>query len=238
MKKFIIATMLITASSFSFSQEFEDVEKPSTEENPFSMEVLIYNGLDGLTWQEPTLRFRYFATEKIAARLQIGLGDGSGAPMNEVNRVFENADGTGAEGTQEISRMSWNAQIGGEYHFLGTKKLSPYGFLGINLGGGSSTLMLDQSDGTNYFEGLTGERTGGFSSFGVAGGLGMEFYPVESIYVGLELGLAFNSRNNDNTVSEQTLTTPAGSVTTTEIKAGGSTSHLGTNAALRIGWRF
>lgn len=238
MKKFMIAGMLLTASTFGFSQTYSEVEKPSADENPFSMEVLIFSGEDGLNWQEPTLRFRYFVNEEIAARLQIGLGDGLGTPMGETNRFYENLDGTGGEGTQEINRMSWNLQLGGEYHFAGTKKFSPYGFAGVNLGGGSFNETWDQTDGADYVQGLTGEITAGFSRIGAVGGLGMEFYPVENIYVGLELGIGFNSLSYNDTEVSTTFTAGGQSSTNTQITARGGESYLGTHAALRIGWRF
>lgn len=238
MKKFIVAGLMLTASTFGFSQTYAEVEKPSNEENPFSMEVLFFNGEDGLNWQEPTLRFRYFVQDNIAARLQFGLGDGLGTPMNEKNRFSEEPDGSGEEGVQEISRMSWNVQVGGEYHFLGTKKFSPYGYLGLNLGGGSLTETWDQTNGNEYVENLTGEITAGFSRFGFSGGLGMEFYAVENIFIGLELGIGYNSVSFNDTEVTTTVVTPGGSLVNNQTVLRGSEAYLGTHAALRIGWRF
>ena len=202
------------------------------------MEVLIHSSADGLNWQTPSLRFRYFVDNNIAARLQFGFGDGMGTPMSLEERFYENADGSGGEGTREVNSMSWNAQIGGEYHFAGTQKFSPYGFAAVNLGVGSRVETWDQADGGSYVEGLTAEIEAGFNRFGLSGGLGMEFYPLENIYIGLELGIGWNRQNFADTEITQSFTTGGTTTTINQVNEGSSRSHLGTTSAIRIGWRF
>jgi len=238
MKKILLTGCLVIASAAaSFGQTYADVAK-ATNETPMSIEVLVNNGGTGLNWNAPALRFRYFVTESIAARLQIGLGDGSGNPSSESLRFYEDADGGGEEGSAEISRAAWIAQIGGEYHFAGTQKLSPFVALGVNFGGGSQSLSTENSDGSSYAQDLNIESEGGYSVFGVGLGAGMDFYFVENVYVGLELGFGFSSFNYDDSQQVTSVTTGGTTTSVTTVNPGYSESFIGTNAAFRLGWRF
>ncbi|MEX1192213.1 MAG: hypothetical protein WEA99_09580 [Brumimicrobium sp.] len=234
MKKILFTGCLVLASAgVSFGQTYADVEKSSTE-TPFSMEVLVNGGGTGINWNDPTLRLRYFVNDNIAARIQVGLGDGSGNPSSESLKFYEDADGGGGEGIADIKRSAWNAQIGGEYHLAGTQKLSPYVALGINFGGGSQAMITEDSDGEDYFEDLDIESEGKYSMFGVGLGAGMDFYFVENVYLGLELGFGYS---NFNYKEAETVSTFDGN-STTGVTPERSESFIGTNAALRLGWRF
>lgn len=235
MKKIILmGCMVVATAATSFGQTYAEVAKPTTE-TPFSMGIVAGGGGTGINFTAPALRLRYFVTDNIAARLQLGFLN---SPFAETNRFYENADGTGGEGMAEIKRSGWNAQIGGEYHFAGTQKLSPYGYLGINFGSGGTTETWDESDGTSHVEGLSGEMTSSNSMFGVNFGAGMEFYFVENVYFGLELGFGYSSHTYDDMESSTTFTSGGTSTTSTTVTAGSSESYFGTNAALRLGWRF
>jgi outer membrane protein W len=228
MKKLAILVGAILLSGATFGQK-------ATMDNPWSLEgAVAFGGASGVTWTAPTVRARYFVKENIAIRASLGLGDGLGTPRSESYTYYQNGDGTGSTGTLEISRMSWNAQIGGEYHLAGTDRMSPYFMAGLNFGGGSSTGTTTNSDGDMYVAGLNAEQTGGFSMFGVQLGAGMDYYVAENIYVGLELGLSYNSYSHDATISKANGTTVGYEPETSE-------SYLSTaagNAALRLGWRF
>jgi hypothetical protein len=232
MKKLTLMVGAFLVSTLSFGQSMDA---------PMSLEgVLGFNG-SSLEWTAPTLRFRYFVNENIAGRVQFGLGDGNGTPSSESYTFYENGDGTGATGTREISRSSWNAQIGGEYHMSATDRLSPYFMLGINFGGGSFSETWEESDGTSYVQGLTAQVDGGFSMFGAGIGGGVDFYLVENLYLGLELGLNFNSMNVDDQTVAVTSTVGGVSTTTTTVDGNASSSTIGTgatSAAFRLGWRF
>jgi hypothetical protein len=234
MKKiiFTVATVVALAGS-TFAQK-------ATLDNPFSLEgALGYSG--GINWEAPTLRARYFVKENIAARVQLGLGDGLGTAQSETNRFFENADGTGGEGIQEINRMSWMAQIGGEYHLAGTDRLSPYFALGINFGGGSYKETWTMFDGTGYNANLGAEVNGSFSMFGVGLGAGIDYYVFENVYAGLELGLNYSSYNYADRTVDVTTTAGGASTTASTVVAGNKETYLSTgaaSAAFRLGWRF
>lgn len=254
MKKIIFTVAAVVAvMGSSFAQK-------ATLDNPWSLEGAInYSGTGGIDWKAPTVRARYFVNENIAARVQLGLGDplNPNTAMSEKYNYFENGDGTGRDGTLEINRMQWKAQIGGEYHLAGTDRLSPYFALGINFGGGNSKIVgtdvfpanpadlqngnPDKSD-FGYANGFSSERTGKFSMFGIGLGAGLDVYVIENLYLGLELGINFDSYKYGE--GNLTYTTPAaggGSTTVTGVSAEYSKSHLSTgpmNAAFRLGWRF
>jgi outer membrane protein W len=228
MKKLAILVGAILLSGATFGQK-------ATMDNPWSLEgAVAFGGTSGVTWTAPTVRARYFVKENIAIRASLGLGDGLGTPRSENYTFTENPDGTGEIGTFVISRLSWNAQIGGEYHLAGTDRMSPYFMLGINFGGGTETGTTENSDSETYVAGLNAKQEGGFNMFGAQLGAGMDYYVAENIYVGLELGISYMSKSMDDVT--QTLngalinTTPGSSMSYLSTAAG--------NAALRLGWRF
>lgn len=237
MKKIIFSAVAVIAFvGTSFSQK-------ATLDNPWSLEgVLSYSTPGGINWNAPTVRVRYFVNDNIAARVQLGLGDGLGTPLSESYTFYENADGTGEQGTLDINRMNWNAQIGGEYHLTGTDRMSPYFGLGINFGGGSQ-----KQEGSNYDPGtddfdanyISYNADGKFSMFGASLFAGMDFYVFQNLYVGLELGIRYATYNYSDQSGEVVLETP--DVTITNVAPGRKESYLSTgaaSAAFRLGWRF
>jgi len=241
MKKIILTGCLAVTALFVSNvnaQTYADVEKATTE-TPFSIEVLLTGGQTGINWNAPALRARYFVNDNIAVRLQFGFGDGSGNAMSEKNRFYEFADGTkGGEGLETIKRSAFALQLGAEYHFLGTQKLSPYAAFGFNIAKGKSETSWDKYDGTGYNIAVASEQTGGYMGFGAQLGLGMDFYFVENVYVGLELGLGINAFTHDDRVGVTTVTMGGSSTTTTIESAGYKDSYLSNFASFRLGWRF
>ena len=228
MKKLAILVGAILLSGATFGQK-------ATMDNPWSLEgAVAFGGASGVTWTAPSVRARYFVQENIAVRASLGLGDGLGTAKSESYTFYQNANGTGATGTSEISRLSWNAQIGGEYHVKGTDRMSPYFMLGINFGSGSSTRTTTDSDGTVYAAGVKTETNGGFSMFGMQLGAGMDYYVAENIYVGLELGISYNSYSYDATATK--VNGNAANYTPEYSKSFLSTAAG--NSAVRLGWRF
>jgi opacity protein-like surface antigen len=246
MKKLAILVGAIVLTSSTFAQK-------ATLDNPFSLEgVINYNSTAGIDWKAPTIRLRYFVTENIAVRVQIGLGDGKGnSNYSKSYTVYDGDSITGNTGTAEAKMSNWSAQIGGEYHLKGTDRMSPYFALGINFGGGKSSISTSEAapdtasvafDATNssYSKGTTVSTEGKMSMFGIGLGAGMDFYVYENLYLGLELGFSFNSYNYKDKTGTWTETTPVAS-TTNLFQAGHKETHMGTgaaNASFRLGWRF
>lgn len=230
MKKLVLLAGAVVVSSSLFAQKPSSDVKYSLEGN------LNYDATNGMKWNAPNLRMRYFVNDNFAARVQIGLGDGV-TPSSENYTYTENPDGTGAKGTQKISRSAINLGLGAEYHLSGTTKMSPYFYGGLNFGTGSYNETWDNSDGTGYVSGLTKEIKAGISSFGLGLGAGFDYYIAENIYLGLEMGLNWGKYSEKDT---NISTTFGGS--TTNSSSPGSSSTMTTlgasNAAIRVGWRF
>ncbi len=230
----MILVSALTLSGTMFAQK-------ATADNPFSLEGIVnYNGTDGLNWSAPSLRMRYFVKDNIAARLTVDFGTGAPAPSREVNNVY---GATTAEiGTQEIKRSTINVGIGGEYHLTGTEKMSPYFTAGVSFGKGSYNETWTNFDGSGtapaYSNGLTAEVNGAYSTFGYNLGAGLDYYVVENIYIGLELGFGWSKMSYDDETTKVSLNG-------TSIFDGSSASYSQTftslgraNAAMRLGWRF
>jgi opacity protein-like surface antigen len=237
MKKLLVLVGAVALVGSTFAQ------KPSADDSKFSLEGgLNYNAGDGIQWSAPTIRFRYFVNDNIAGRLQLGLGDGMGTPSSESFTFAENTDGTGATGTDNISRSSWTLQLGGEYHLAGTDRLSPYFMLGINVGGGSYTREWANFNGLGYSENyISREINAGVFRFGVNIGAGMDYYIFENVYLGLELGLGWMSQTIKDGTDVSVVNVGGQNVTTTEKSLASKSTVIGTNAmnaSFRLGWRF
>lgn len=240
MKKIILSGCL--AAMFAFTgnvnaQTYAEVEK-ATDGTPWAIEVNSGNLVNGLNWGSTALKGRYFLSDDFALRLQLGLGDGSGAAMSEKYNYYENADGTGGVGTETIKRSALTLQVGAEMHFAGTQKLDPYAALGIDFGFGGVKQAGDQYDGVGYNPAVSYDGQGKYSAIGATLGLGMDFYFVENVYIGMEAGLGFHGLTYKDVESTTTITAGGTSTIVTNVTPGYKESHLGTHAILRLGWRF
>jgi len=181
----------------------------------------------------PGLRFRYFATDNIAIRLSLGFSSNK-----TTNNFYEfEVDNTGGSGSYVTKMGTTTIGIGGEYHFKGTEKLSPYAGLDINFGMGAMRTEGDQSNGANWvapdYSEKSEQKTAGF---GVGLIAGTDYYFVENFYLGVELGLGFNSY----TMKEGTSSVTSGGVTVeakgNEMKQSGFSNNV--MGMFRLGWRF
>ena len=238
MKKVLLGLGLVISGSLM-------AQKPASDASQFSLEGLInYNANDGMNWSAPSLRLRYFVNDNIAARVQFGFGDGSPTPSKESYTLYENGDGTGASGTVEINRGSWNSQVGAEYHLTGNDKMSPYFFGGLLFGKGSykenwANASIDGNGDYAYYAAIkTAAITAGSGSFGWTLGAGLDYYVAENLYLGLEMGLQSSSVNYTDVTTDITFADN----TTAKFKDGPSklsyTSLGAAHGSIRIGWRF
>jgi len=234
MKKLMIFVGALTLTGSLFAQ------KPASDDAKYSLEGLAnLNTTDGMSFAAPSLRFRYFVNDNIAARVQFGFGgDGSSVvttPSSESYTYYENPDGSGATGSVDIARSQWNVGIGAEYHLTGTDRMSPFFSAGINIGSGSYTETWANSDGEAYSAVITDAKIeGGYGTFGWGIGAGFDYYVVDNLYLGLELNLTSTSVNNDATtvtvMGNAAGFVPENSMTYTNIGAA--------HGSVRIGWRF
>ncbi|MDP4683537.1 MAG: hypothetical protein NWS40_02490 [Crocinitomicaceae bacterium] len=225
MKKLAILVGAIALTGSTFAQK-------ATTDNPFSLEGQLGFDASTLSFNAPTLRFRYFVTDNIAARLTLGI-DNSSETFNYYET--ENTNG-GGSGTEVNKTSMFNVAIGGEYHFAGTDRLSPYAGLDILIGSGSSTNDWSNYDGTGYNADFTAAIANKTSMFGVNLVAGADYYFAENFYLGMELGLGFGA----TTVKEGTSDITTGGVTVSNVDNEEKYSGFGNNfiGNFRLGWRF
>ena len=225
MKKLAILIGAVVMSGALFAQ------KPSSDDSNFSLEGMINYSETGFEWNAPNLRMRYFINDNIAARIQIGMESSS-----ETTNVYEVAgDGTG---TVDQSSMGWSLGLGAEYHLGGTDRLSPYFGAGIQFGSNSYTEEWDNGarlgDDYSYVMDQTAEVNTSTSTFGFVIGAGIDYYIVNNIYLGLEMGFGFGTATDNggtqNVNGESSDIDSAGSVSGFSLGGG--------NMGFRIGWRF
>lgn len=179
------------------------------------------------------LRYRYFVSDNIAARVSLGVSN-----TKTTDNYYENeGDNSGDAGTFETKLGLLNIGIGGEYHFDGTDKLSPYVGADINIASGKYTEDGSHADNVswvaaNYTEAYEAKASG----FGLNLVAGTDYYFAENFYAGLELGLGWNSY----TVKEDVRTITVGTTTSTTTGNESKSSSIGNNVVgtFRLGWRF
>lgn len=208
-------------------------QKPDAAGAPVSIEGQLGYNAASFNFQAPSVRARYFVADNIAVRLTLGIDNNSTSDI-----VYENADFSGGTGTVETTNNAWTLGIGGEYHFTGTDKLSPYVGLDILLGGAKQTTDGSNVDGfNNYSNGDSYSTETPSSGFGVNLVAGTDYYFAENFYLGFELGLGWMSwTDKEGTFSS----TSGGTTISGKTNAESKTGMLGNNAIglFRLGWRF
>jgi outer membrane protein W len=227
MKKIMIFLGALTLSGTMFAQ------KPASSDSKYSLEGMInYDLQNGVSWNAPNLRARYFVNDNIAARVTLGLG-ATDTTMN----VYEATPGTGM-GAIKDKTMQWSLGLGGEYHLAGTERLSPYFSAGLMFGGGSNKSTGTDVKFGGYSKGDSFENKSKNSMLGLGVGAGFDYYVLKNIYLGLELGYNWMKYTDKGSTSSSTI---SGTTTSSETKSTGSTSGMnlgGGNLGFRIGWRF
>jgi opacity protein-like surface antigen len=243
MKKLMIFVGALTLTGSLFAQ------KPASDDAKYSLEGLAnLNTTDGMSFAAPSLRFRYFVNDNIAARVQFGFGgDGSSIVSTPSKESHTYANATGDKtGTVDIARSAFDVQLGAEYHLAGTDKMSPYftGHIGFGKGSEEQTWTdvfysnpADPTSELGYAEGFSVSATGGYSTFSWGVGAGFDYYVADNLYLGLELNLTSRAVTNDDVVKN--VTTPAGSSTITDLGNQMTYTNIGAaHGSVRIGWRF
>lgn len=225
MKKLAILVGALALTGSTFAQK-------ATTDAPMSLEGQVGFNASTLSWTSPSIRFRYFVSENIAGRLTLGIDNSS-----TMDNFYENEnDNSGGAGTYETKMSSMNIGIGGEYHFAGTDRLSPYGGLDILIGSGKMTTAGDMSDGSSWVDQYSEESEAKVSGFGVNLVAGADYYFAENFYLGLELGLGWSSM----TVKEGTSSATFAGTTVSTVSNESKSSSFGNNfiSQFRLGWRF
>lgn len=229
MKKLAILVGAIALTGSTFAQK-------ATTDAPFSLEGQLGFNASTLSFNAPAIRARYFVADNIAVRLTFG--------MNKTSETFnyfetENTN-TGASGTEINKVGGWNLALGGEYHFAGTDRLSPYAGLDIMFGGGSTTSEWSNYDGFGYNADYKRDTEAKTSDLGVNLVAGTDYYFAENFYIGMELGIGFGSTTVKEGTDVSSDVIAATTVTVENTSNEEKYSTLGNNfiGNFRLGWRF
>lgn len=227
MKKIMISAALVCLAGLTYAQ------KPAAGDVTGDVELRLQTGGDYIHVLSPNLNARYFLKDDMALRLGLNLNTSSTS-----QDYTENADGTGGTGTEESSSSGFGLSVGIQKHFAGTERLSPYVGADISFNSGSSSADWTNFDGTGFNNGYNVKVDGASTStFGIGVNAGADYYFVNHIYLGIEVGLGFSSTS----LGEETTTiTQTGQPTTTIVSQGGSSSGfgVGANSGLRFGFVF
>lgn len=229
MKKLLFLTFAMAFSLLSMAQ------KPVSGA-PFSLEGQLGFNASTLSFNSPTLRFRYFLVNQLAVRASFGI-----ASTVKIENFYENEDdNSGGKGTYTAknykSNDGWNIALGAEHHFAGTSKLSPYAGLDIKFGGGKQSSKGENSNGISYVANYTEEFSSKFSTLGFNLVAGTDYYFAENFYFGMEAGFGFSSVSVKKAESSVTINGFKTAVMSNPTK----TNSFGNNAIgnFRLGWRF
>jgi outer membrane protein W len=199
---------------------------------PSTLEGLIGWNASTLSFNAPSLRYRYFLQDNIAVRVTLGINNTS-----TTDNFFENEDNnTGGTGTYETRNNGLTFGFGGEYHFAGTNRLSPYVGADILFGSGKVSTDGQNADGVGFVDDYSEMSEYKTSMFGVNLVAGTDFYFAQNFYFGLELGLGWMS----NKQKEGQTTVTFGGNTFMSKSNEATTSDFGNNviSTFRLGWRF
>ena len=225
MKNTFFSSLLLIFSSFAFTQ------KPSIE-NHYSIEGQLSYNPASLQLNAPSFRMRYFIKDKIATRLTVMID-------NSIDRDYINVvpgNSSSAQGHIINKNLDMIINIGGEKHFIGTDKLSPYIGSDILIGFGNTKRDLMNTDGISWIGNYTEKSYNPRNHVGLNIVGGTDYYFLNNFYAGLELGIGFISTS---TKAGKTVTQIIENQTTTLTPP--SKEFLLTNNFIgnfRIGWRF
>ncbi len=178
----------------------------------------------------PSLRFRYFATEKLALRGTFGMKNST-----ETSTFTSLPNNAGTTGTYIEKSIAWNIAVGAEYHVTGTEKISPYVALDFIYGGGKRILDQENAIISAYQENFTRDAELPLVRIGAAVIGGLDYNLSSAFYLGMEVGFQVSALTvgagkattiyNENTYESATM----------KKKFSSATDLI---AAVRLGFRF
>ena len=227
MKKTLLTLVIMAFAAVSFAQTSS---KPT--EGDLLTEVNFNLASFADNFELPNLKFRYFVADDLVASVELGVQGGK-----TTSDIYENADGTGKTGTEEMKASGFSIGLGVEKHFAGTNRLSPYMGCGLGFASGSSNNTYTDADGTGSFvDGLTLTEESKNSAFGAGVSLGADYWFGENFYLGSELGFGFGM----STTGDMTTETSFGGSTSKAVMGGGKSSAFGDGImpSFRLGWKL
>lgn len=260
MKKIITIASLLALSLAANAQQETTVTTVTTTPVPVTRaykpvagnvlaEIGFFTGPNGIfgdvtslsssSFGTPQLKFRYFLANDLALRAGVNISQNT-----QTTRIYEGGAGSG-EGYAKDRTSVVGINVGIEKHFSGTGRLSTYAGGDISFQKvGASTKWDNTANGTTYTDGASRKTTGfnangdnGSFGFGLRGIAGADYYFVEKVYLGAELGWGFIASKESKTKDEVTL---GGNTNTTETSSTGGEFNLAPSlsAGLRLGFIF
>lgn len=201
MKKVILSVAIaLTAVTGAFAQKQEGGEK-NLEVNfaPLGGSPI---GMDGI-------RLRLFNADGTGAiRVRIGLGGTNDVTVNTQSRVAANPNKTVIPELYDTEKsFNFSIRPGYEIHFEGTDRLSPYVGAELLFASGSETLIREFHGASNSTETVEStsadkwstweaERKRGTTTFGLNAVAGFDYYFVDNLYLGAEIGFGFQTKKH------------------------------------------
>ncbi|MCT4580513.1 MAG: hypothetical protein N4A35_03775 [Flavobacteriales bacterium] len=224
MKKIVVVGLMCSMLVAAFGQDKK--EKALTAETQFR---LVNLGDDSYV---PNLKLRCFISEKSALRTTINYH--SLTSKVEINEV----DGEGV-GTVEKNNSLLTLSLGYEKHFR-DGIISPYVGGELKVSTGNNNEFGSRTDSVDFIPNYNYSSKVPVTGFGVHLFTGVDIDLYKNLYVGTELGLAYQSlqqkRGEFNVKDASSLTDPD---VTTSIAASTKTSFQLVNlGVIRLGWRF
>jgi hypothetical protein len=195
MKKVILSVAIaFTAITGAFAQKQEGGEK-NLEVNfaPLSASPI---GMEGI-------RLRFFNSDGTGAiRVRVGLGGTNDVTVHQQSYVATNANKTVVPELYRTEKsFDFSIRPGYEIHFEGTDRLSPYVGAELLFASHSETLIKEFQDGVNATDDLDpakwstweAERKRGTTTFGLNAVAGFDYYFVDNLYFGAEIGFGFKT---------------------------------------------
>ncbi|WP_316840636.1 outer membrane beta-barrel protein [Pedobacter gandavensis] len=186
------------------------------------------------------LRFRYFQKENLAFRLGFNVES-----TNDKTNVYglDNTQHAGKKGSIDESATKVLINLGVEKHFAGSSRLSPYVGADLLFGTGSSKVKTDNAVITGASAGAYADGTfieakaPSYTSIGLRGVIGADYYIAKRLFLGVEAGLGFSYEKEGKS---ETKTTIGGTTTTVKHKSAGSNTSISPSVitGLRVGFAF
>jgi hypothetical protein len=245
MKKTLLSIALVATGLVAFAQK--PAAGDMTLETQFSLNM---GGPNGFT--TPHIRYRYFLNEGLAARVRLGID------MSSTTTHFDDgATPPSVKSESTASGFAFGLGIGAEKHLAGTDKLSPY--FGAELmfattGAGMTNPLTGVTNGnpmnvevTNSNNGSTTTASGdsykttdgGNTAFGLNLVFGADYYIVDGVYLGGEMGWGWMM---SSTAAQKTSSNAGGTTTESTSSQENSSNNLSMmnfpTTSIRLGIKF
>ncbi len=203
------------------------VQKDLTIEATLNLQV----GGAPINFQISEIRMRYFLKNNIAVRTKFAFNF-----LNNTDYVYNVITPNIPPFTLKSESSNFNVALGLEKHFTGTDKLSPYFGGEVGFGLNSNSLNgINTENGQYYSEGgtFTSQTVGG-NNFYAGLVFGADYYFIQSIYIGAELGYGFAINNYGK---RETWNSSSTSIVKNSLGSGMGFG-LQANPGIRIGIKF